>query len=121
MRAALELPDLTSWKCHVDWSEDAFPIPDDPLYGMRVGIVESGACARAALRRISAFGAAVGVHEPFEAIDAGRTPSDLATLASWSDVLVLVDEALGGPHPWLGPEAFQLLGYNGLLVDASCG
>lgn len=109
VRAMLELLDLTaSERSRIAWEDG--PMSKDLLYAMRVEIVGSGACARAALQRFSAFDAAVRYTNP-------ATPSDLSLRSHRGRTCSCssVDEGNEGPNSWLGPETTGCLAKPGCL------
>ena len=66
-----------------------------------VGLVGSGAIGRAVIRRLSAFGSSVIVHDPYlDTAPEGCELVDLETLLARSDVLT-VHAPTDRRHPWL--------------------
>ena len=97
------------------WDRAGALTPSD-LYGATVGLVGSGAIGHAVIRRLSAFGASVIVHDPYlDTAPEGCELVDLETLLVRSDVLT------EGTRGLLGADQFAAMKRGSFVVNVSRG
>ena len=104
-----------------DWSKGAFPLTTR-ISGKRLGIMGLGRIGRVIARRASGFDMAVRYHnrKPVADVPYGYEAS-LASLAEWSDFLVIAAAGGAETQHLVSQDVLTALGPKGFLVNISRG